>query len=128
MKELTPRQWQLYKYLKVHYEPNKFISKKEIADALGYDWKENTDRNGRDIEADVNELRESDVIQKIIVSSRDGYKIANEEEANAYLDRDWINIMKDLKRHNKLRRKAKKDKQMCIVWNSERDTIQAYMK
>lgn len=36
--------------------------------------------------------------------------------------------MKELKRHNVLRRKAKKHKQMCIVWNSERDTIEAFME
>lgn len=127
-KELTPRQWQLYKYLKEHYQPNVFIDKKELADNVGYSWNEKSDRNGRDIESDVMALRESDKIQKIIVSSQKGYKIANEQECKEYLDKDWINIMKELKRHNVLRRKARKHKQMRIVWNSERDTIEAFME
>lgn len=127
-KELTPRQWQLYKYLKEHYQPNIFIEKKELAKALGYAWNDKSDRNGRDIESDVMALRESDTIQKIIVSSSKGYKIANEQECKDYLSKDWINIMKELKRHNVLRRKAKRHKQMRIVWNSERDTIEAFME
>jgi hypothetical protein len=127
-KELTPRQWQLYKYLKEHYQPDVFIEKKELAKNVGYAWNDKSDRNGRDIESDVMALRESDKIQKIIVSSAKGYKIANEQECKEYLDKDWINIMKELKRHNVLRRKARKHKQMRIVWNSERDTIEAFME
>ena len=66
-KELTPRQWQLYKYLKEHYQPDVFIEKKELAKNVGYAWNDKSDRNGRDIESDVMALRESDKIQKIIV-------------------------------------------------------------
>lgn len=128
MSDLTPKQWLLYGYLKKHYEPNKFISKKEISIALNYPWNDNSDRNGREIESDVLALRESNEIQKLIVSNKTGYKIANEQEANDYLDSDWNNILKLLKRHNRLRIKAKKNKQMRIVWNSERDTIESFME
>ena len=63
-KELTTRQWQLYKYLKLHYEPDKFISKKELSDAVGYSWNEKSDRNGRDIESDVAALNDDETVQK----------------------------------------------------------------
>ena len=125
-KELTTRQWQLYKYLKLHYEPDKFISKKELADALGYSWNEKSDRNGRDIESDVAALNEDETIQKVIISSSKGYKIANKEEAFDWLHKDWISILKAIKRHMFKRRKCRLNKRMRIVFNSERDTIEAF--
>lgn len=125
-KELTTRQWQLYKYLKDHYEADKFIPKKEIADAIGYAWNDKSDRNGREIESDVAALNEDGNIQKVIISSTKGYKIANQEEAGEWLHKDWLSILKLIKRHMFKRRKCRLNKQMRIVFNSERDTIEAF--
>lgn len=126
MSGLTTKQWQLYKYLKEHYEPEKWIGKKELSDSLGYKWDEKTDRNGREIESDVSAINQDDTIQKVIISSPKGYKIANREEAEEWLHKDWIAILKQIKRHMFKRRKCRLNKQMRLVFDSERDTIEAF--
>ena len=100
MSGLTTKQWQLYKYLKEHYEPSRWISKKELAEALGYEAEDYNPRgNYREIESDVLAINEDETIQKVVISSRNGYKIANKEEAEEWLHNDWINILKGIKRH-----------------------------
>lgn len=72
-------------------------------------------------------INENKTIQKIIISSHKGYKIANKEEADEWLNKDWDKLMKALKRHNAKRIKIHKDGQMRIVFDSERDTIEAFI-
>lgn len=125
---LTTRQWQLYKYLKDHYAEDVFISKKELSDNLGYHWNEKSDRNGRDIEADVLAINDDAIIHKVIISSPKGYKIASEAEAGSWLFDDWKKIEKLIKRHMYKRRKCQLNRQMRIVFNSEKDTIETFIE
>lgn len=85
MKTLTSRQWKLYNYLK---RQSTYKTQIEIAcniDEYGLSSKMVDDfHNSRariEITNDIRALKQSPVIQKIILSNRNGIKIATEEEA-----------------------------------------------
>lgn len=126
---LTTRQWQLYRFLKKKAKENRYISKKEICDNLKkyYEYKEEQKRLCRSIERDVRIINDSNEIQKIIVSNSEGYKIGNKEEVENYLKKRFLRDLKSLKLDWKISKKVKMDKQMRVVFNSERDTIEAFM-
>lgn len=128
MAELNNRQWLLYGYLKSHYSEDKFISKKELAAACGYTFNEKNQRNCVDMESDVRTINDNDTIQKIIVSDSKGYKIGNEQQVLDYLSKRFARDFKSLKLNWKLTRKVKMDKQMRLVFGSERDTIETFIK
>lgn len=128
MGNLNTRQWRLYSYLKENYSDNKFISKKELATACGYQFNEKSQRNCVDMEADVRAINDSDVIQKIIVSDSKGYKIGSPEQVFDYLEKRFKRDLKSLALNWKLTRKVKMNKQMTIVFGQERDTIETFIK
>lgn len=85
MKTLTSRQWKLYNYLK---RQSTYKTQIEIAcniDEYGLNSKMVDDfHNSRariEITNDIRALKQSPVIQKIILSNRNGIKIATKEEA-----------------------------------------------
>ena len=80
------------------------------------------------MEADVRAINDSDVIQKIIVSDSTGYKIGNEKQVLDYLEKRFNRDFKSLKLNWKLTRKVRMDKQMRLVFGSERDTIETFIK
>lgn len=124
MSELTPMQWRLYDYLKLNM--NRVVSKKELAEALGYSWIDNSERNGRDIEKDVFALRDSEVINRIIISNNKGYKIATEKEADEWLKSQRIACLKKLKMLYKNRSIAELNNQMRLVFGQEKDCIEVF--
>lgn len=128
MGALNTRQWLLYGYLKEHYTEDTFISKKELASACGYSFNDKSQRNCVDMEADVRAINDSDVIQKIIVSDSTGYKIGNERQVLDYLEKRFNRDFKSLKLNWKLTKKVRMDKQMRLVFGSERDTIETFIK
>lgn len=127
MSDLTTRQWQLYAYLKEQYSDDKYITKEEISNALGYKFDKDKQRNGVDIEFDINAINESDRIQKIIVSNHKGYKIGTMDQANEYLRKRFIKYSKGFKLTWKLVKKYKLHKQMRFTFGKERDTVEAFM-
>lgn len=126
---LTTRQWLLYNYLKDNYTDNEYISKSQIVSALPeyYEIKEGETRVCRDIEFDVRDINADETIQKVIVSSRKGYKIGNPEQVNNYVVSNIISAKKELKHYYKLKHKAELNGQYRIQFGCERDIIEAYL-
>lgn len=125
---LSSKQWVLYGYLKSHYSEDRFIPKSEIASACGYAFDGKKQRNCVDMEADIRAINDDDIIQKIIVSDKEGYKIGNQQQVLDYLNKRFNRDLKSLKLNWKLARKLKMDKQMRLVFGSERDTIETFIK
>ena len=130
--ELTPRQWALYNYLKdMYYINNKYISKREICEALPqYDQsKEGETRTCVSIEYDIRMINESQIIQKIIVSNKDGYKIGNEKEVTEYLNKRFRRDGRNMKLNWQLANKVALDQQTRLqLFGNERDFIETFMK
>lgn len=128
--KLTTRQWHLYNFLKLMYEnnPDAFVTKEGICHGLPQDYeiKENETRTCRSIEIDINALRNSDEIYKVIVSNHDGYKIASEDEANDWLARVKVEALRKLKMYWKNLKYAESNNQMRLVFNKEKDTIEVF--
>ena len=131
MSDLTPAQWELYNLLKQRYDDEKYISKKEICEALPnyYQIKENETRTCRDIEFDVRAINDSDIIQKIIVSNSKGYKIGTKEQVADYLTGRKVEATKSLCLTYKLIHKAELNNQCKIAFGKgEREYIESYIK
>lgn len=130
MSDLTPAQWELYRYLKENYSPERFISKAEICEALPnwYQMKENETRTCRDIEFDVRAINDDETIQKIIVSNNKGYKIGDKDQVDTYLTSRMLEALRSLKLTWKLLKKAKANNQCRITFGAERDYIEAFMR
>lgn len=129
MAELTSKQWLLYGYLKEHYCENEYISKEQISKDLGcYVFDKNKQRNAVDMEFDIRAINECDKIQKVIVSSKYGYKIGNKEQIEAYVKKRFERDFRSLKLNWKLAKRLNVDGQMKIVFGKERDTIETFIK
>lgn len=131
---LTPRQWALYNFLKERGD--QWTTQLDIAYALKdfYDVSLITNENFHDSRArlqitmDIRAINDSDVIQKIIIPSSKGVKIATEDEWQKSIKRDYISLFKKLDRIRKKERKGQMDGQTRFVFKSERDTIEAFFK
>ena len=130
---LTPRQWALYNFLKERGDV--WTTQIDIAYALKnhYDTSFTDDkfhdsRARLQITMDIRALNDSDVIQKIIIPSSKGVKIATEDEWQKSIKRDYISVFKKLDRIRKKERKGQMDGQTRLVFKSERDTIEAYLR
>lgn len=130
---LTPRQWALYNFLKERGDV--WTTQLDIAYALKnhYDTSFTDDkfhdsRARLQITMDIRALNDSDVIQKIIIPSSKGVKIATEDEWQKNIKRDYISVFKKLDRIRKKERKGQMDGQTRLVFKSERDTIEAYLR
>lgn len=130
--ELSPRQWALYRYLKE--KGDTWTTQIDIAHELkefyntAFDNESFHDSPARlQMTADIRAINESGLIQKVIISSNSGIKIANETEFKRYIQAE---ISAAVRKLNRARRKAAKgnlDGQMRFVLNSERDTIKAFL-
>jgi len=133
MSELNPRQWRLYEFLKE--QGDVWTTQKNIAYGL-HGWYDTsfTDSQFHDsktrlmIMKDIRAINDSGVIQKIIISSSKGVKIANEEEWKECIKRDYISVFKRLERIRNKERKGRMDGQTRLVFKSERDTIEAFLR
>ena len=129
IKNLTPRQWDLYNFLKKQYADGVYISKAQICEALPehYAIKQNETRACRDIEFDVRIINSNEIIQKVIVSNSKGYKIGNETECESYLKTRIKREVQSFKLTKMLKRKLKKNNQTRLTFTpNERDIIEAY--
>ena len=128
-KELTTRQWKLYNFLKENYEEGRYISKDEICNGLPeyYNINLKETRKCRSIESDVRAINFNDIIQKIIVSNKYGYKIGNEEECQNYIARRLTRELKNLKLDRLLINKVGLNNQMRLQFANERDYIETFM-
>jgi hypothetical protein len=129
--ELNSRQWALYNLLKNN--PDKYLTQLEIAYALReyYDTSFYNDQfhdsaTRHLLTKDIRAINNSDVIQKIIISTSKGVKIASSAEFAQYINAEFASIFRKLARTRQKAKKAGLDGQMRIVLGSERDTIEAF--
>lgn len=132
--ELNPRQWAVYNLLKNN--PDRYMTQQEIALALpNYfvsfmnPWDESTfhDSAARHmLTKDIRAINNSEVIQKIIISTGKGVKIASSAEFEQYINAEFAAIFRKLARTRQKAKKAGLDGQMRIVLGNERDTIEAF--
>ncbi len=79
---------------------------------------------------DVQKINESDVIQKIILSSSNGIKIASAEEYRVWSQNKWKSLKQQISRLAWKDHKARLDGQMKLVFGEsmERDYYEAFVK
>lgn len=128
--ELTKRQWELYIYLKKNCD--KYTHLKDIAvNVYGYDIDYLRDFGNssvrRNITADITAINDSSVIQKIIVTSPKGVKLATKDEVQSFLNTKYKTAIQAFRRARNFEKKVSRDGQMRIVFNSERDTVKAFI-
>lgn len=131
--ELTPRQWALYNYLKK--KGDEWTTQlKTACDLLEYYGSLDAyfpnfhDCAARlQMTADIRAINDSDVIQKIIISSPKGIKLANKEEFDRYIRKEIMAAVRKLMRAKRKAEKGNRDGQMRITFNSERDTVEAFI-
>ncbi len=124
---MNTRQWNLYKYLKKQTD---FVKREDIARDLGL-WDSDAPFQlssvRREMTDDIKTINESDTIQKIIISTGQGIKIATSEEFDKFIRAEFGQIFRKLKRARKLVKKAGLHNQKRIVFNNEREFIEAFM-
>lgn len=126
---MNTRQYELYKFLKDNYEDGRYISKKEISEALPdyYSFDGTKQRNGVLIESDVRVINDWENMQKCIVSCSKGYKIGNEQECNEYLSRRFDSIFRSLKSLYGIKKRLEQNGQFRLVFGKERNVIESYI-
>ena len=127
--ELTPRQWVLYEFLK---SQNDWVKQEHISSSLPEYSVTEKDTPFHDTMArmhitnDIRAIKKSEVIQKIVISNAKGVKIANVEEFDEWFKRKAISLKKQMGLLYKQLKKAQLNNQTRIVYNSERDFIEAF--
>lgn len=123
---MNNRQKELYEYLLKNTD--KYVSKKQICKDLSYAYPrhlENHNNEGNksraysNISSDIRALNDSD-IELIIIFKKGlngGYKIANEDEANKYIQCRFKRDFKSLKLNRKLVQKIGRNHQLYISEN-----------
>lgn len=130
MSELNARQWRLYNHLKENGDT--WEKQREIARSLPDLYPITEGQPFHDSGArllmtkDIRAINKSDIIQKIIISSAQGVKIANKEEARAYIAGKFSAVFDSLESARKLERKAGLNGQTRLVFGRERDIIKAF--
>lgn len=131
MSELNARQWSLYKHLKENGDT--WEKQRDIARSLSELYPIREGQPFHDSAArllmtkDIQEINKSDIIQKIIISSSQGVKLANKEEARQFIAGRLASVIASLERVRKLERKAGLDGQLRLVLGREREIIQAFV-
>lgn len=132
MSELTPRQWRLYNFLKERDEwTTQFDIARTLCDCYPFNKEDELtpfhDTPARqNITDDIRAINDCAVIQKIILSSAKGVKLATEAEAERFINSRYASIIRQLERVRKIERKAGLDGQMRLVFGGEREIVQAF--
>lgn len=134
--KLTPEEWKIYNYLKEH--TGEWITQKDLAKALYYDEWYRTHYDGipfhntkvrKKITNAIRNLNNSSVIQKIILSSSKGVKIADKDDIDKYIGRHTNAVVARLNRLKLIAKKASRDGQYKITFGKyEREIIEAFPK
>ena len=135
--ELTPIQWALYRFLKER--GNVWTTQYHIARELGKEYTEYFyDDNPNDFHdslirhrmtADIRKINDSGAIQKIIISSGKGIKLATEEEFDEYIRKEVGAALRRLMRAKRKAEKGKRNGQLKItIGKYEREVIEAFIE
>lgn len=129
MSELNARQWRLYDLLKERGDA--WTKQRELAELLPdlYPVAEPFHDSGSRLlmTKDIRAINKSDVIQKIIISSSQGVKVANKDEARGFIAGKYSAVFDSLERVRQLERKAGLDGQTRLVFGREREIISAFI-
>lgn len=106
VKHHEPTVYHVYEYMKNHIGKDKAIAADELASKFGL--------SERELRSIVHEIRMSDELEKIIVSTNRGYYLATEGEANAVISRLIKHGAEEIKVARKLAQKVERDGQMKI--------------
>lgn len=133
---LHNRQWHLYRYLKDRGD--QWTTQERIANDLSDIYVQSSDDETKPfhdrkvrhkITKDIRLLNESGLIQKVILSTGKGVKIATEEEFDLYIGLQINSTLNRLKRLKKIAEKGNRDGQMKFVINGkERSFVEAFLK
>lgn len=111
--DLSTIEWKIYNYLKERTMQDKWTTQIELVDYLATEGINITKRNVR---RHISNIRESEVIQKIIISScKYGYRIMSDENEREYLIKRKISILNSLKKCNKDIKRFNMNGQMKIM-------------
>lgn len=128
---LTESQVILYEYLK--FIGDRYISQYDIALALPDCYQYNGapsdfhDSAARiAMTGDIRALNESPEIEKLIISNKNGVKIANAEESAAILQREHSAAVRKINRARTKAKKAGLDAQIYITDDLATDAVQAF--
>ena len=130
MSELNARQWRLYNALKDR--GGVWTKQRELAELLPDFYPCEREQAFHDSGArllmtkDIREINKSDVIQKIIISSAQGVKLASKDEAQEFIAGKYSTVFKSLETVRKMERKAGLDGQARLVFGRERGIIEAF--
>lgn len=132
-KELNSRQFALYNYLKE--KGDEWTMQYEIVTDLRHyygdcDWgyKGFHDSPARHLlTKDIQAINKSTLIQKIVLSSAKGIKLASESDFEMYIRSQYAALWRKKERIDRIAKKGGKDGQMRLVFNSERDTVKAFI-
>ena len=135
-KELNSRQWALYEHLKYLYMLNdsEWRNLKDLCNELKnfkeYHYKETANFNNtsarRIITDDLNILANSDIIQRVVLCTSKGIKLANSEEIERELSKQKISILKQINRLNKQYKKSVLNGQYRLVFGKEKEIIEVF--
>ena len=118
---MNTRQWKLYEFLKEKMDH--YLSRKAIMRLSGLYESETS----RTLTHDLQVIKENPTINRILITSRKGIKIAStKKEADEYLEREKIEILSRFKRYFQQAHNIELDKQTQIVFNCEKDTIEVF--
>ena len=130
MSRLESRQWALYAYLKERGD--QWSKQEDIAKDL-FEWYPFADGYFHDSKArlqmtmDIRAINDNATIQKIIISSSNGIKLANEEEFNRYIRSEYKSVFKKLMRIRTKERKGKLDGQTQFNFSGF-EQIEAFLR
>lgn len=125
---LKTNEWLIYNYIKERSEKGLWTKQQEIVDYLLERYE--TVVHKRMIRKYINNIRQDDVIQKIILTSYSkGYRLMTSEEEFEYLERRKISVLKMLKQYHKDVNRFAKDNQTRLTFTPyERDVIESLLK
>ena len=132
MSELNPRQWALYNFLKEQgdqwtYQLDVALMLKDLYNFTDATESFHNSAARLQMTADIRAINNSDVIQKVIISSSKGIKIANSAEFDRYIRKEIMAAVRRLMRAKYKASKGNRDGQTRFVFGSERDTIKAFI-
>lgn len=132
MKQLNERQYALYNYLL--QRGDQWTTQENVAYDLSfyydYYWCENFhDTNCRQvITNDIRTINNSQEIEKVIISSKKGIKLANEEEFNKHISREYASVFRRLQRVRLKDKKGKAHYSIVFEENGDFDVIESLLK
>lgn len=134
--ELNARQWELYNYLKergdewtMQYVVAAYVCQRSDGEYYG-DWDNPSkfhDTHARHLMTDdIRAINASDVVQKIVISSSKGIKLASKEDFARYLKNQYAALWRKKKRIDKIAKKGLTDGQIRLIFGAEREIIHAF--